>query len=477
MPLWEYKAISSGPLGFGSMKLLEEHLNQLGKDEWEIIYYQPSPANPLIFHGLARRSTVRDWFPEGPVASAKPAAAPEPPAREEPPEPAAEPETSARNVLQEEEFRPLREAIAAAERELNDAGDEEDLPTLFEAIRPFLRKNQKGPGSSASVEFLAKKFEQTEADLLEAFKECGFAVPATPGDKPECLEYDGDLYWLNKNNRGQLWLNTQPEPRAHFKSVRAQKAEAGGQGPEDEGRKTAASEPRPAVAAHDPQAAVPAAELPAGPALLEKIRPLMRRNRRGPGGSGSASFLSRALKCSEPELMAAFAALGLAVPATPGEKPVFVEIGGDVWWLNQDSRGGVWINGREKSAGEEAALAPVPAPKPPSENTLAAVRLLLTPTKKGDGVAASVGRLAEALGRSGEELTGALVAAGLKVPEKAREKPVFAGHAGEIFWFNKNAKGELWVNAKASKFPAKADEPGDGQKPARRAPRTKKKAD
>ena len=40
----------------------------------------------------------------------------------------------------------------------------------------------------------------------------------------------------------------------------------------------------------------------------------------------------------------------------------------------------------------------------------------------------------------------------LKVPEKPREKPVFVEHAGEIFWFNRNAKGELWLNAKASKY-------------------------
>ena len=56
--------------------------------------------------------------------------------------------------------------------------------------------------------------------------------------------------------------------------------------------------------------------------------------------------------------------------------------------------------------------------------------------------------------------------AGLKVPEKAREKPVFVEHAGEIFWLNKNAKDELWLNAKASKYADKA-EPGE-KKPAGR---------
>jgi hypothetical protein len=88
---------------------------------------------------------------------------------------------------------------------------------------------------------------------------------------------------------------------------------------------------------------------------------------------------------------------------------------------------------------------------------LAAVRLLLKETRRG-GVAAEAGRLAGQLGKSTEDLLAALVEAGLKVPEKAREKPVFAEHAGEIFWLNRNARDELWLNAKASKFVEKAED-------------------
>ena len=43
---------------------------------------------------------------------------------------------------------------------------------------------------------------------------------------------------------------------------------------------------------------------------------------------------------------------------------------------------------------------------------------------------------------------------------------MFVEHAGEIFWLNKNAKDELWLNAKASKYADKA-EPGE-KKPAGR---------
>ena len=64
--------------------------------------------------------------------------------------------------------------------------DDADLPTFFEAIRPHLRRNQKEPGLAASVEYLAKKFGQTEADLIEALKECGFTIPSGPKDPPDC---------------------------------------------------------------------------------------------------------------------------------------------------------------------------------------------------------------------------------------------------------------------------------------------------
>jgi hypothetical protein len=234
--------------------------------------------------------------------------------------------------------------------------------------------------------------------------------------------------------------------------------------------------------------------------------------------------------------------MGLSVPATPTDQPAEMEISGDIWWLNKDSRGGLWINGREKIEGEslkpaapaasdstaapdssvvkppaseadsaassgtavtpttnqpsavsgELPLHSVPmetsgasAPSSDSNNVLSAIRLLLKETKTG-GFAGKLDRVANELGKSDQELTNSLVAAGLKVPEKAREKPVFVEHAGEIFWLNKNAKGELWVNAKASKFADKSDAADgatgdsaeDGKKPVRRVgPRSKKTAE
>ena len=70
MSVWEYKVITSGKGGFATPALLETFLNQLGKDEWEIIRFQSQPENPLAFTGLARRPTQRDWTLEDAIATA-----------------------------------------------------------------------------------------------------------------------------------------------------------------------------------------------------------------------------------------------------------------------------------------------------------------------------------------------------------------------------------------------------------------------
>lgn len=547
MSLWEYKVISSGKGGFATPVLLEKFLNDLGRDEWEIIDFRTQPDNALAFSGLARRPTQRDWTLQDAAAAAAKVEAEKLRAEFE-----AKFKAGTTTVVGAEESAPsfLEEKAApedgfrkpvdtshdsdpdAVEDEKDDwdkltAAEEDELPTFFEAIKPHMRRNQRGPGMSVGADYLAKKWDQSEDDLKGALVECGFVLPADEDAAPVHIEYDGDLYWLNINRRGELWINTKEKPRPMFRPVKAvrvtveeeakpegQRSEERNQRPDDRGRKTEEGGPRPetrAPEATEPTAAVersaPAGErapskspLPEGAALLARIRPHMRRNRRGPGGSGSTSFLSRALKCSEADLKAAFETMGLTVPAGSGDKPVFVEIGDELWWLNADSRGGLWINGREKKAGETAlsaaaseaeapaptsavaaptegnaavvvapqpatAVSPEPSPQPAGTNVLSAVRLLLKETKTG-GFAGKAERLAGELGKPVEEFVATLVGAGLKVPEKAREKPVFVEQAAEIFWLNKNAKGELWVNAKASKFADKNEAEGGAETPA-----------
>ena len=425
MALWEYKVITSGLHGFASPSLLEAHLNALGKDEWEIINFQTLPNNPLAFNGLARRSTTRDWIPpEAAVVTA-----PKPMAWDQPPGPAAAKPAAAAN----EEKPALPPALVEAEapkskvedtklrtvrdteRDLDpDAPEEEEdwdkweesqdeLPSFFEAIKPHLRRNQRGPGMSVAVDYLAKRWDQKESDVVGALKECGFTLPETEEADPDYFEFEGDLYWVNRNNRGQFFLNTREKPRPTFRVVpvtklspddpaaaelvaerAAEKAEIEKRNAERNERiaaqaaaaaaKAAAREQAQAAARERAQAAAsdataipaegtpaataeaaapagPSEPLPTGTALLDKIRPLMRRNRRGPGYSGSVAFLARALKTTDAEFVTALAGLNLIVPANPTDKPVYVEIDGGEFWVNKDSRGGIWINGQEKRGG------------------------------------------------------------------------------------------------------------------------------
>jgi hypothetical protein len=631
MSLWEYKVITSGKGGFATPAMLEKFLNDLGRDEWEIVEYHSTPDNLLAFTGLARRSTQRDWTLADAAAAAAKAEAeklraefaakfeaatkPTPAAAEAAPasflEEKAAPDDGFRKPVDTS-----RDDDPEAQEEPKDdwdkltATEEEELPVFFDAIKPHMRRNQRGPGMSVGTDYLAKKWDQTEDDIKGALVECGFVLPADEDSRPEYVEYDGDLYWLNINRRGELWINTKEKPRAIFRNVKATRIEQPAEEPKPEQAAPAADapsakphfEPRgrrerednnapaaaapvaapaegaapdaPAPDASGAPAAAPAAPavadtsgapLPAGLELLAKIRPLMRRNRRGPGGSGSASFLARAFKRSEAELVSAFVTLGLVMPTRPNDRPILTELDGDIWWLNQDSRGGLWINGREKKDGEvippppaatadatapapstetvppaapvegatpaavpvtevatpESAPAPAPvasempapttevapAPAPTTEvapasapapepapaaevaapattpvatnPVLTAVRLLLKETRTG-AFAGKLERVAEELGKSPEDFLATLVGAGLKVPDKSREKPVFVEHAGEIFWLNRNAKEELWLNAKASKFAEKdgdEGEAGDDEKKSanRRGSRAKKK--
>jgi len=296
---------------------------------------------------------------------------------------------------------------------------------------------------------------------------------------------------VNVNRRGELWINTKEKARPVFRVVPGNRvsSEAGpstgsgadgaapGSDPSGNADSPARSEGRPAAEPRTVEKfSGPSGPLPTGPELLEKIRPLMRRNRRGAGGSGSLSFLSRGLKCSEADLMTAFATLGLTLPAGADDKPVQVEIGPEQWWLNKDSRGGVWINGEEKPKGgnrnaepKDSGGEPAPAEAKATEavegqpggyvqpeaatteSVLSAVRLLLKETKTGSW-SGETHQLAETLGRGGDEFLAALTHTGLRIPEKPKEKPVFVEHAGEIFWLNKNAKDQLWLNAKVSKY-------------------------
>jgi len=439
MSSWEYKLISSGPLGFASMKLLEEHLGQLGKDEWEIVNFTTKPDNPLVFHGLARRPVARDWFPP---AAAKPAYTP-------PPIPEAEDDGKDERSFADE-LPPARPANAPAPASLGLGdfddlpGSEEDLPTLFEALQPFLRKNPRGD-LSVELDFLAKKFEQDARELLGAFEECGLMQPAPGDEKGGVVDHDGSLYWLERDKKGRVWINTRDKK---FKTARTTPVPG-----EEPPRRAAAPEaparePRPEAAAPDPDS------------FLGRIRSMMRRNHRGQGWSGSFPYLTKALKLDEAQLLEKLAGHGMQLPSEADPQPPLAPDGDVVFWLNRNQRGEIWINARVARENElaggatpaPAAAAPGGEAKPlPPENTLTAVRLLMQPKKRGEGVTALVGAMAAQLEKTPEALLAVLASAGLHPPESAKTKPTFAEHGGEIYWLNVNAKGQVWLNAKAAR--------------------------
>lgn len=563
MSHWEYKVITSGKGGFATPALMEKFLNDLGKEEWEIISFHTPPDNALAFHGLARRGTQREWTLDDATAAAKAEAdkvraefaakfAGATFAKSEAEEPgtiAADPASPdglrrLRDTENDHDPEALAEEAAEADKKPGDWDEwpeEEDLPTFFEAVKPHMRRNQRGPGQAVAIDYLSKRWDQREDDIVGALVECGLTVPETDESPIDYFEFDGDLYWLNRNQRGQLFLNVREKPRPVFRIAQAKKlaaddpaavelaaeaAAAVAKKPENENRRGDRDRDRDrdrnrdrqpqqggeskASASTEAAPVVPGEPLPAGEALLDRIRPQMRRNRRGPGFSGSTVYLAKALKQPEADLVAALAALGLVASDQPNAKPEPVEIGGNVYWLNKDGRGGIWINGHEKrhgagpegSAGDgvdasnapapagEAAPAPVadasaPVPTPTdiptepaptavpastetpapvaaassaevSSGPLAAVRALLAPAKRGSGFSRELGELAGALNQSADALQATLAAAGFAIPAEADDKPVYVDVGEEGLWISRNAKdGTLWLNAKPKPAPRK----------------------
>lgn len=507
MSNWEYKVITSGRGGFASPALLEKFINDLGQEQWEIINFHTAPENPLAFTGLARRPAERDWTLEDAVKAAARAEADKlraefeakfkaatntAPAAEE----AGETFLADEKSSQTGDLRRLRdtsrdddpdspEEETSSRDEWEKLAEEEELPAFFDAIRPHMRRNQRGPGMSVGVDYLAKKWRMEESDIKGALVECGLQIPADENAKPVYVEYEGELFWVNINRRGEIWINLREKPQPAFRIVPGKRIEN-----EPTPAENAGEHPTPAESGHQtPPAhehnrdegadAHHAAEPAPGPkTFLDKMRGLMRRNRRGHGYSGSFPFLTKALKTDEAGLRAQLGEHGVHLPAEGATQPAFHGGGAFTYWLEKNSRGEIWINARKgrphgedagagapsgasseptaaTAANESANPAAVPGAEPPvlpaPGNTLAAVRLLLQPKKRGDGFAALVSEVAAQLGKPDDVLLAALQAANLNVPEDAKTKPTFGENAGEIFWLNRNARGELWLNAKAAK--------------------------
>jgi len=537
MSNWEYKVISSGKGGFASPALMEKFLNDLGQENWEIVSFHQPADNALAFHGLARRTTQRDWTLEDAAKAAarveadklraefeakfKAGANPGAAAAEEEGETfLADEKRGAEGDLRrprdisrdDDPDAPEDEHTAPPKDEWDKLAAEDELPTFFDALRPHMRRNQRGPGMSVGLDHLAKKWHLDESDLKGALVECGLSIPADENAKPSYVEYEGELYWVNINRRGEIWLNLRDKPQPVFRIVQGKRLEGAdepsfakpteGRPPESEGSHEGEAfvpreqrEARPPREEREPreQREPQADQAPRGPkTFLDKIRGMMRRNRHGHGYSGSFQYLTKALKLDDAGLLAQLAENGLKLTEDPAGKPDFHEENEFLYWLQKNQRGEIWINcrkGRKSDDGaqrtddrgqgsEESAAVPSAEPAAgvadsgagsaspattislPAENVLSAVRLLMQPKKRGEGVTASLVELAEKLEKTPDTVQGLLANVGLQLPDSPKGKPTFAEHGGEIYWLNANAKGQVWLNAKA----ASATKKGKGKK-------------
>jgi hypothetical protein len=77
------------------------------------------------------------------------------------------------------------------------------------------------------------------------------------------------------------------------------------------------------------------------------VRLLLKQNKRGSGVSGEVGFLARTLGKDPEEFLATLLGTGLALPAGDEAKPVFVEQGGEIYWLNENARDeSLWLNAK-----------------------------------------------------------------------------------------------------------------------------------
>ena len=246
MANWEYKVISSGKGGFASPALMEKFINDLGKEAWEIINFHTAPDNPLAFTGLARRSVERDWTLEDAAAAAARAEADKlraefeakfkagtsgaPAAAEEKTEDFLEEKAAGddglrrpRDTSRDDDPDAPEDESTAPKDEWDKIAAEDELPAFFDALKPHMRRNQRGPGMSVGTDYLAKKWKLEESDIKTALVECGLQIPADENAKPVYVEYDGDLYWVNINRRGEIWINTREKPQPVFRIVQGKR--------------------------------------------------------------------------------------------------------------------------------------------------------------------------------------------------------------------------------------------------------------
>jgi hypothetical protein len=261
--------------------------------------------------------------------------------------------------------------------------------------------------------------------LTAALSALGLNVPANANDKPVYVEIDNGLYWVNKDNRGGVWINGRekregvPKPDSETEGSAANASTANTEPFEG---------PPPSPTSSPVDTLVPSSEVTPAPAVVpdtspsEATTPAAEPASTEPAAATDAVLASAEVK-TEPEIEASESAEPAAeASADNNELP-------------------------ETGAPFEPANPSISA-----NPTLAAARPLLKATKRGGNYSGEVGEIARALEKNQDEFLSSLIGAGLIVPADADEKPAYLDQEGETFWLTKNAAdGSLWLNARGAK--------------------------
>ncbi|MDR1011889.1 MAG: DUF4177 domain-containing protein, partial [Opitutaceae bacterium] len=509
MAFWEYKVITSGIHGFATPALLESYLNTLGKDEWEVVNYQPSPTNPLAFTGLVRRTTQRDWLP--PAAATSPQQQPHTPdhkphaggannpphpesATDDTPAPARASEILTGSQRQSDPLksetppppagaiRPVRdterdldpEALAEEDDDNNDATNtdnatnnnnantdsasattitdddewdildtDDDLPTFFDALKPHMRGNLKGPGQSVGVDYLVKRWNLREAEVLGALKECGLTIPETEGADPEYFEFEDDLFWVNRNNRGQFFINTREKPRPIFRTVTATPLS-----PDDPAYAelaTGRAEEKNRVEKRNAEYAAMQA------AAAARAEEAARRRAAQQTAAATAKDNTEAHPAADTTPAAATPAADTTAPAadttlTTNTTPATV-----VAPATAAPAAAAPTAESAPAADPAPEIAPPPTGAPGETTILDHIRPMMRRNRHGPNYSGSIGFLARALGIADDDLATRLIELGLPIPAVPGEKPTFVEINAVLYWLNKDNRGNIWINARENK--------------------------
>ena len=70
-----------------------------------------------------------------------------------------------------------------------------------------MQAKKRGEGVTAPIGELAAKLEKSDEQVLAMLASTGLQLPESPKAKPTFAEHGGEIYWLNANAKGQVWLN------------------------------------------------------------------------------------------------------------------------------------------------------------------------------------------------------------------------------------------------------------------------------